>query len=156
VAKIGSVTTESSEDESVPLFALISAALRRYDKIIQFDLLLAGYVDLSATGILAIECLARRQLNMSGVTRDLGVSKQSASASIQKLVVHGYCARVPDALDRRQVNVRLTDRGHAAAREITKASKRIHLALETNVGPEVLSATCVTLRALAIYDRRQG
>jgi DNA-binding MarR family transcriptional regulator len=89
---------------------------------------------------------------MSGMARDLGASKQSASASIQKLVVHGYCARVPDPLDRRQVNVRLTDRGHAAAREITKSSKRIRLALETNIGPEVLTATCNTLRALAIYE----
>jgi len=57
---------------------------------------------------------ASESLRPSKLARHLGVARSTLSQAIKKLVGHGYIAAQRNEADRRQLGLRLTDRGRSA------------------------------------------
>lgn len=82
------------------------------------------------------------------VVASLGLSKQAASQLIDTLVLREYLERRNDPVDRRRMEVRLTDRGRTAAVAIRSASD----AIDATVGQLITADELHGLRAgLAAY-----
>ncbi|GAA1238352.1 MarR family winged helix-turn-helix transcriptional regulator [Oryzihumus leptocrescens] len=70
-----------------------------------------GHPDLRPSHGFAMQAIGRQGASASEVGRRLGVSKQAAGKTIERLEDLGYVARVDDPVDARRRLVRLTDRG---------------------------------------------
>src|SRR5215831_7868256 len=75
-----------------------------------------GHPDLRPAHGFAMQAIGFRGATASDVGRRLGISKQAAGKTIDRLEAIGYVERAGDAADRRRKLTRLTPRGVAALR----------------------------------------
>ncbi|MGA7173824.1 MAG: MarR family transcriptional regulator [Candidatus Dormiibacterota bacterium] len=90
------------------------------------------------------------------VVASLGLSKQAASQLIDTLVLREYLERRNDPVDRRRMEVRLTDRGRTAAVAIQKAIDAIEAALTQLITVEELHGLRASLAAYRLVRERAG
>ncbi len=70
-----------------------------------------GHPDMRPAHGFAMQAIGPRGATASEVGRRLGISKQAAGKTIERLEATGYATRAGDAADRRRKLVRLTPRG---------------------------------------------
>jgi DNA-binding MarR family transcriptional regulator len=70
-----------------------------------------GHPDMRPAHGFAMQAIGPRGATASEVGRRLGISKQAAGKTIERLEAAGYATRAGDAADRRRKLVRLTPRG---------------------------------------------
>jgi DNA-binding MarR family transcriptional regulator len=139
--------------DEVVLPMLLAAGRVTYGNAIREALFAAGFDDMPRQGSRIVGGIARTNSNLRDVSGLLGVSKQAASQLVDTLVMRGYVQRIPDTEDRRRMEVGLTDRGRAAAREINEAVNGVDAELLSRVGAKDLAATRSVLGALVELAR---
>jgi DNA-binding MarR family transcriptional regulator len=140
-------------DVSMPV--LLRAAWSTYRGAVRVALAGSGFDDVPRSGSYVLSAIARGGVPLAEVIAGLGVSKQTAGALVDNLVVRGYLDRAVDPADRRRLVVSLTDRGAAAAACVRSAVASVDEALEAAVGPEQVGCTRAALTTLiALRDRR--
>ncbi len=80
--------------------------------------------------------------------RELGVTKQAVSQTIDALVNRGYVERTPDADDRRRVALALTERGEEIVQAASRGIEAVDRQLEQRVTREQIEAMRTVLAAL--------
>jgi DNA-binding MarR family transcriptional regulator len=130
--------TELPWSDTVVIPALLRHARNTYGVAMRRALAQAGYDDIPANGLYVVGGLA---LGAGGaplgrLVRELRISKQAAGQLVDALVARGYLDRAIDPLDRRRLNVTLTERGRAAAEVQAEARRRVDEALAARVGEE--------------------
>ncbi|WP_426592157.1 MarR family winged helix-turn-helix transcriptional regulator [Cellulomonas sp. McL0617] len=104
-----------TDPDEVVLPALLRAARGAYSHLIHDRLVAGGFDDIPRNGPFVLGGLVNHGGSVTGLTRELGVTKQAASQLVDTLVVRGYLERVPDPQDGRRMSVQPTSRGRSAA-----------------------------------------
>ena len=95
--------------------------------------------------------------SQADVVASLGLSKQAASQLIDTLVLREYLERRNDPVDRRRMEVRLTDRGRTAAIAIRTAIDGVEAKLGHLISPDELHGLRAGLAAYrTIRERRDA
>ena len=149
------ISERTSDQEQVSLPALLRAARGVFADGIRGALEAAGFDDVPANGLFVIGAVARTGAPMSRVILLLGVSKQAAGQLIDTMVLRGYLDRTVDPEDRRRLMIGLSERGRAASKIIKTVVDRLEADLARRVGPEAISHTRATLRALIEAGRER-
>ncbi|MGO9278700.1 MAG: MarR family winged helix-turn-helix transcriptional regulator, partial [Streptosporangiaceae bacterium] len=136
--------------------ALLRAARRAYGSAVRAALAAAGCDDMPRNGSYVVGAIARSGAPLSQVIQELGVSKQAAGQLVDTLVTRNYLERAADPDDRRRLNIRLTERGLAAAAVIRSAVEEVDAALIRRVGAQYVAHTRVTLASLAEAGQDRG
>jgi DNA-binding MarR family transcriptional regulator len=134
--------------EVVVISTLLRGALRSYGAATREALSQVGCDDLPRNGAYVVGAIARTGSPLSGIIRELGMSKQAAGQLVDALVLRGYLVRTPDSDDRRRMTVTLTDRGRMAAEAAHGAVEEVDAVLTERVGAAHVTATRATLGAL--------
>jgi DNA-binding MarR family transcriptional regulator len=113
-----------------------------------------GFDDVPRNGSYVLSAIARGGVPLAEVIEALGVSKQTAGALVDALVVRGYLDRQVDPSDRRRLVVSLTDRGAAAAACVRSAVAAVDEALAAAAGPDQVRCARAALAALASLGNR--
>jgi len=135
--------------EEVAVSTLLRGSLRAYGSAVRAALAEVGCDDVPRSGAYVLGAIARSGSPLSGIIRELGVSKQAAGQLVDTLVIRGYLLRTPDPDDRRRMTVTLTERGTVAAEAAHRAVEEVDRALTEQVGPRAFAATRATLAALS-------
>lgn len=116
--------------------ALLRHARNTYGVAMRKALAGAGFEDIPRNGLYVIGGLAHGAADapLGQLVRELRVSKQNAGQLVDALVMRGYLDRQVDPLDRRRLNVTLTERGQAAAEAQAAAGRRIDAELVARLG----------------------
>ncbi|GAA2071540.1 MarR family winged helix-turn-helix transcriptional regulator [Streptomyces albiaxialis] len=93
----------------LPLMLL--AGFRSLIDALHAELAERGHPDLRPAYGFAMQAMGREGVTASELGRRLGVSKQAAGKTVDRLAALGYAERVDDAADARRKRVRLTPRG---------------------------------------------
>jgi DNA-binding MarR family transcriptional regulator len=117
---------EHSWYEDVPLPQLMREARDVYRHAVARALAGAGCEDVPRNGPFVLADLDQaasgpKFSSQADVVASLGLSKQAASQLIDTLVLREYLERRNDPVDRRRMEVRLTERGRTAATAIRTA-----------------------------------
>lgn len=136
---------------------LLRRARGGYGNVIAASLAEAGFEDLPRNGPFVLGGMANHGGSAVEMIRGLGVSRQAASQLLDTLVLRAYLTREINPEDRRRMDVKLTDRGRAAAAVIRAAVERVDRELAEMIGPSELAGLRSGLLALAaIRERTQG
>ncbi len=136
--------------------ALLRAARGAYGDAVHEQLAAGGFEDMPRNGPHVVGGAANRGAPISGLIRELGVSKQAASQLIDTLVLRGYLNRRPDADDRRKIVIELTERGEAAAAAVQEGVRDIDRQLAEAISPEEMRGLQAGLYHLwQIAERRR-
>ncbi|MEC3979411.1 MarR family winged helix-turn-helix transcriptional regulator [Amycolatopsis sp. H20-H5] len=100
---------ESGKGFELPL--LLFAGFRSLIDELHAELARQGHPDVRPAYGFAMQAIGLAGATASEVGRRLGVSKQAAGKTVDRLTALGYAARVDDAADARRKLVRLTPRG---------------------------------------------
>jgi DNA-binding MarR family transcriptional regulator len=84
----------------------------------------------------------------SDIGRRLGISKQAAGKTVERLEALGYAKRAADGADRRRKLVRLTPRGIAALTQSAMIFGDIHARWAQTLGPDRLADLEAGLRTM--------
>lgn len=103
----------------------------------------------------AMQAIGDQGASTSDVGRRLGVSKQAAAKTVERLAELGYVRRVPDQLDRRRQTVQLTDHGWDALRRSAAVFDRQRAEWAQIIGPARLRDLEADLRSL-VPDHAAG
>jgi DNA-binding MarR family transcriptional regulator len=124
--------------ETIAIPALLRHARNTYGVAMRRALAEAGYDDIPANGLYVIGGLAlgADKAPLGRLVRELRISKQAAGQLVDTLVARGYLDRAVDPLDRRRLNVTLTERGRAAADAQGAARQRVDEALADRIGED--------------------
>jgi DNA-binding MarR family transcriptional regulator len=139
-------TGESYDD--VPMSALLVAARRPYERAVRRGLRRMGMDDLPPTGSFLLTAMLWSDASLEAVIRWMAVSKQSVGQTVDGLVRRGYLRRTRDRVDRRRVNLSLTERGRKAGTAARSAIELVDRQLRDRVGVRELAASRTTLAAL--------
>jgi DNA-binding MarR family transcriptional regulator len=110
-----------------------------------------GYTDYRRSDAAAIRHLANNPLAIGELGAALGVTRQAARKVADGLERRGLASTDRDPNDARQLNVTLSDLGHAYARAVIQVIDELNTELIDQVDPEQLRAADKVLRA-AIAD----
>jgi DNA-binding MarR family transcriptional regulator len=140
--------------DGIPLPALLRAARGSYGRAIAARLAEAGFDDIPRNGAFVLGGMANRGGSVANLVRELGVSKQAASALIDALVMRGYLDRRTDPADRRRLIIDVTVRGRTAAASVRAGVEAVDAELGGMISADELKGLRTGLVALcAIRDR---
>lgn len=105
--------TRPVSDEQLRTLARFRAALRRFLRFSEEAARAAGLTPQQHQALLALRGGADGPMTIGEIARELAVRHHSAVGMIDRLVAAGLVERIPSATDRRQVRVRLTEKGEA-------------------------------------------
>jgi DNA-binding MarR family transcriptional regulator len=145
------------DDANIP--ALLRGARGSYAHTIAAFLAEAGCDDLPQNGPFVLGGMANHRGSAVDMIRGLGVTRQAASQLIDTLVVRGYLSREVNPADRRRLNIKLTDRGRAAAEAVAAAIRQVDVELATMITPAELAglrAGLIALGKIRERTRRDG
>ena len=77
---------------------------------------------------------------MSEIGAHMGISKPYMTALVDKLIVEGYVERIPDAEDRRVINVAVTKAGRDAFEEFIRGARETIIKNLSALTPEDVSS----------------
>jgi DNA-binding MarR family transcriptional regulator len=120
--------------DDVPLPQLMREARDVYRDAVRDALAEVGCDDIPGNAVFVLAGLDQSSPEaafspQADVVASLGLSKQAASQLIDTLVLREYLERRNDPVDRRRMEVRLTDRGRTAAIAVQMAIDAIEAAL---------------------------
>lgn len=150
----GGVDPSYGEMAGWPLPVLLRGARAAFGSLIRRELDAAGFDDVPPNGLFVLGAVGHGSTPLADVIAALGVSKQTAGALVDTLVVRGYLERRADAVDRRRLTVCLTDRGKGAADVIRAAVSAADADLAAAVGAETVSTARRALAALIELGRQ--
>jgi len=136
--------------------ALLRGARATFASAIRRELAGAGYDDVPPNGLFVLGAMTGTSAPLADIILALGVSKQTAGALVDSLVVRGYLDRRADPTDRRRMVVSLTDRGADASAMIRRSVADVESALEVTVGAEGVAHARRVLVCLAGMGRQEG
>jgi DNA-binding MarR family transcriptional regulator len=124
------------DPDEVAIPALLRSARGSYGNAIRAGLAGAGFDDVPRNGAFVLGAVGNHGAPFADAVAGLGVSKQAASQLVDILVLRGYVERSADSADRRRMNVRLTERGQAAAAAIRSARLSVDELLATKLSED--------------------
>ena len=107
-----------------------------------------GHPDVRPVHGFAMQAISPEGATASEVGRRLGVSKQAAGKTVDRLVELGYAERLPDADDARRKRVRLTPRGLDALARSAAVFEDLRSRWAGTIGAERLRALEADLRTV--------
>lgn len=138
-----------SSDRSFELPLLLFAGFRSVIDELHAELAKRGHPDMRPAHGFAMQAIGLAGATATEVGKRLGVSKQAAGKTIERLEELGYIARVGDEADRRRKQVRLTPRGVSALTLSAMIFGDIRARWESALGPDRLAAMEHDLRVMA-------
>jgi DNA-binding MarR family transcriptional regulator/predicted enzyme related to lactoylglutathione lyase len=125
------------------------AARGSYARSIRAQLREIGVEDLPKNGAFILFGIHSGNGTPADLPSGLGVSRQAVSQVIDVLVQRGYVDRLPDAEDRRRINLELTERGQEVVEAVWRATEAVDSQLATRLTTEQIEAMRAGLMALA-------
>lgn len=113
------------------------------------ELAVRGHPDLRPAHGFALQAIGTFGATAADVGRRLGVSKQAAGKTIDRLIELGYVTRGTEAADRRRKLVRLTPRGWQALAQSAEAFAQVRARWAAELGPDRVAALEADLRTMA-------
>jgi len=113
------------------------------------ELAARGHPGLRPAHGFALQAIGTFGATAADVGRRLGVSKQAAGKTIDRLAELGYVTRVEEGSDRRRKLVRLTDRGREALAMSAQAFDRVRSRWAAQLGQDRVAGLETDLRAMA-------
>jgi DNA-binding MarR family transcriptional regulator len=147
--------------EDVPVPKLMREARDAYRDAVRRALAGAGCDDIPRNAVFVLAGLDHGAPEpafspQADVIASLGLSKQAASQLIDTLVLRGYLERRNDPVDRRRMEVRLTDRGRSAAIAIRTAIAAIDATVAQLITADELHGLRAGLAAYRVIHERSG
>jgi DNA-binding MarR family transcriptional regulator len=147
--------------EDVPVPQLMREARDVYRDAVRRTLAGAGCDDLPRNAVLVLAGLDHGPPEpafspQADVVASLGLSKQAASQLIDTLVLREYLERRNDPVDRRPMEVRLTDRGRSAAIAIHMAIAAVDATITQLISADELHGLRAGLAAYRVIHERSG
>jgi DNA-binding MarR family transcriptional regulator len=127
---------------------LLRLARRAYGNAVRAAFAESGFDDMPRNGAYLLARVHDGRYAVADLTRGLSISKQAVSQLIDTMVTRGYLERKPDAEDRRRMQLRLTQRGEAAATVSWQAATAIDEELERRLSAAGVDALREGLIAL--------
>ena len=113
------------------------------------ELAVRGHPDLRPAHGFALQAIGTFGATAADVGRRLGVSKQAAGKTIDRLTELGYVSRGTEAADRRRKLVRLTPRGWQALAQSAEAFAQVRARWAAELGSDRVAALEADLRTMA-------
>jgi DNA-binding MarR family transcriptional regulator len=147
--------------EDVPVPSLMRDARYVYKDAVRRALESTGHDDLPRNAVFVLGDLDHDTPEpafspQAEVVASLGLSKQTASQLIDVLVLREYLERRNDPVDRRRMEVRLTDRGRSAAKAIRSATDEIDRTVGQLITADELHGLRAGLGAYRVIHERSG
>lgn len=146
--------TSAHDAGEVVIPALLRAARGTYAVAIRTRLAVAGFDDVPRNGAFVVGGMANHGAPVSGLLRELGISRQAAARLIDTLVDRGYLERRGGPGGGQQVAIALTGRGRAAATEVRAGVMAIDAELARMLSPADLAGLRAGLIALTEIRER--
>lgn len=127
------------------LFALLMRGASAVAGQVNDGVVAGGHQGLRPAHGLVFMRVAGGGATVSEIAADLGVTKQSAAAIVDELVVSGHVRKEPHPRDRRAQLVRLTEAGIAATEAATEAATAQWESLRLNFGAEAMETVARVL-----------
>jgi DNA-binding MarR family transcriptional regulator len=141
-----------SEDTGGPGYELPLLLLAGFRTVIDEahqELAARGHPDLRPAHGFALQAIGTFGSTAADVGRRLGVSKQAAGKTIDRLAELGYVARGAEAADRRRKLVRLTPRGTQALTLSAESFARVRARWAAELGADRVAGLEADLRTMA-------
>jgi DNA-binding MarR family transcriptional regulator len=139
---------EASRAYGFELPMLLFAGFRSIIDELHAELGRRGHPDLRPAHGFALQAIGHGGATATETGRRLGVSKQAAGKTIERLEELGYVHRAGDETDRRRKLIRLTPTGTAALAMSALIFSDIRSRWESALGPDQLAALEADLRAM--------
>jgi DNA-binding MarR family transcriptional regulator len=107
-----------------------------------------GHPDMRPAHGFAMQAIGRDGATASELGRRLGVSKQAAGKTVDRLVQLGYAERSADAADARRKLVRLTPRGYDALARSAAVFEQLRAEWAAQLGTDRVRSLEATLRTV--------
>jgi DNA-binding MarR family transcriptional regulator len=140
------MTSSAAAGYELPL--LLFGGFRAIIDELHGELARRGHPDLRPAHGFAMQALGFRGATASEVGRRLGVSKQAAGKTIERLEALGYAQRAGDSADRRRKLTRLTPRGVEALTLSAETFGEIRDRWARTIGEDRVRDLEVSLRAM--------
>ena len=132
---------------------LLFAGFRTLIDALHAELAAQGHPGVRPAYGFAMQAIGRSGATASEVGRLLGISKQAAGKTIDRLEQLGYAERAADARDARRKLVRLTPRGLDALAKSAAIFEDLRAQWASRLGPERLRELEAGLRTMAPHGR---
>jgi DNA-binding MarR family transcriptional regulator len=137
-----------AEPHGFELPLLLFAAFRGIIDQLHAELARQGHPDVRPAYGFAMQAIGIHGATATEVGRRLGISKQAAGKTVDRLAELGYADRVDDPTDGRRKVVRLTTRGVDSLARSAAIFDSIRTSLAAAIGPERLRELEADLRAI--------
>lgn len=127
---------------------LLLAGFRSLIDALHVELARQGHPGLRPAYGFAMQAIGTQGASTSDIGRRLGVSKQAAGKTVERLVQLGYAERGADPVDRRRQRVQLTDRGWDALKRSAAVFEQLRAQWAQVIGPARLRELEDDLRQL--------
>ena len=144
--------SEASRAFGFELPMLLFAGFRSIIDELHAELARRGHPDLRPAHGFALQAIGHGGATATEAGRRLGISKQAAGKTIERLEELGYVHRAGDETDRRRKLIRLTPRGMAALAMSALIFSDIRSRWESALGPDQLATLEADLRAMSGGD----
>ncbi|WP_459545550.1 MarR family winged helix-turn-helix transcriptional regulator [Nocardia sp. X0981] len=128
---------------------LLFAGFRTLIDELHAELARQGYPDMRPAHGFAMQAIGPEGATASDIGRRLGISKQAAGKTVDRLVAAGYAERADDPADARRKLVRLTRRGFDALARSAAVFDHLRATWSERLGETRLRAMEDDLRAVA-------
>lgn len=128
---------------------LLFAGFRSIIDELHAQLARRGHPDLRPAHGFALQAIGMSGATATEAGRRLGISKQAAGKTIDRLEILGYVRRADDDKDRRRKLIRLTPRGIAALTQSAMIFNDIRARWASELGPARLAEVEAALRTMA-------
>jgi DNA-binding MarR family transcriptional regulator len=142
-------SSESAGGPGYELPLLLLAGFRAVIDEAHAELADRGHPDLRPAHGFAMQAVGTFGATATDVGRRLGVSKQAAGKTIDRLTELGYVTRGTEAADRRRKLVRLTPRGWQALAQSAEAFAQVRARWAAELGSARVAALEADLRTMA-------
>ncbi|GAA0507957.1 DNA-binding MarR family transcriptional regulator [Saccharopolyspora erythraea NRRL 2338] len=141
--------------EDGPGFALpllLFAGFRTLVDDLHAELARQGHPDVRPAHGFALQAIGRDGATASELGRRLGISKQAAGKTVERLERLGYAERVDDPADARRKQIRLTARGTDALARSAAIFEKLRARWAEELGAQRLRDVEAALRTMAPAD----
>jgi DNA-binding MarR family transcriptional regulator len=128
---------------------LLFAGFRSIIDELHAELARRGHPDIRPAHGFALQAIGMRGATATEAGRRLGISKQAAGKTVERLEELGYVYRAEDDADRRRKLIRLTPRGVEALSFSAMIFEQIRARWEQELGREQLTKLEQSLRTMA-------
>ncbi|WP_420711782.1 MarR family winged helix-turn-helix transcriptional regulator [Streptomyces sp. NRRL F-5123] len=128
---------------------LLLAGFRTLIDEVHAELAAQGHPDLRPAHAFALQAVGPDGAGASDIARTLGISKQAAGKTVDKLVALGYAAREDDPADARRRLVRISPAGYDVLARSAAVFERLRADWASTLGEDAVRAMEDGLRAVA-------